>query len=685
MEWDELEQYDDVGALYDDVGSAEAFANPYRTRDELQGDYRRRRYEEQKAQLFYNLQQERRDPDAVAKDLELARRYGAPPAMVSAAREQIDESDRTRNVLEMPDRAPFTAEYFARQDQWAISNDEMPLLEGMEVRIKDAPDFGEQLLRFGAAAGAVPFINGVNTGEGLWALGMRSAQQGLNNLQSAAQYYIGGGEYEPFVRFGPAEGELSPTELRILMRRQVAADLTPQFENPNLAALYSGYSSIPSMLPAIAVGALTRSPKAAAIVAGITTAGDSYMDGIEAGLEVDSALQRAYGMGAVETATSRLPFEMLFGKSQRGKSMTRRFLESMAVEQVEEAVAEEAQAFIDLAFLDRDKSIEDWARAVIDPARRRDVALATLAASGPINATVLAMEKRSLQKFEERMRATLTPEGQTLYDHLRDMSKMKTYDRDRTAAEGFVEDVTKDTPLETTVVDVDGIVNDLQQAGIDPDDYLRKLGLSDQQIEDAKAGVGLEVEVPTGQLFEAARDNLTVLQRNTKTNTPGQSTMSQREAIMVEEIANVVAQLQERAGISGEEKLNAEVIKQTMIENLSRIFTVEAEQKGADISPEQVRESATTWASIITTMAAEANVDPVELYNQIAPTVAGMTLEGQTIFTRDTEADELMEADEWRTKQVDVDGETRNAGDVFDDFMDRKMYAEDFLDCLKGN
>ena len=685
MEWDELEQYDDVGGLYDDVGSADAFSNPYRTRDELQGDYRRRRYEEQKAQLFYNLQQERRDPDAVAKDLELARRYGAPPAMVSAAREQIDESDRTRNVLEMPNRAPFTAEYFARQDQWAISNDEMPILEGMEVRIKETPKLGEQLLNFGQGTAATYYIDFINATDSFDALAQRTLFQGLNNVQSAAQRYIFGGEYEPYLRIGPAEGELTPTEARILERRRVAEDFAFKFENANYQAIYSGTRSIPRMIPAIAAGMVTANPGVAAAVAGATTAGESYIEGIDQGLEVDSALQRAYAMGAVETATSRLPFEMLFGKSQRGKSMTRRFLESMAVEQVEEAVAEEAQAFIDLAFLDRDKSIEDWARAIIDPARRRDVALATLAASGPINATVLAMEKRSLQKFDERMRATLTPEGQTLYDHLRDMSKMKTYDRDRTAAEGFVENVTKDTPLETTVVDVDGIVNDLQQAGIDPDDYLRKLGLSDQQIDDAKAGVGLEVEVPTGQLFEAARDNLTVLQRNTKTNTPGQSTMSQREAIMVEEIANVVAQLQERAGITGEEKLNAEVIKQTMIENLSRIFTVEAEQKGADISPEQVRESATTWASIITTMAAEANVDPVELYNQIAPTVAGMTLEGQTIFTRDTEADELMEADEWRTKQVDVDGETRNAGEVFDDFMDRKMYAEDFLDCLKGN
>lgn len=685
MEWDELEQYDDVGSLYDDVGSADAFANPYRTRDELQGDYRRRRYEEQKAQLFQNLQQERRDPDAVAKDLELARRYGAPPAMVSAAREQIDESDRTRNVLEMPDRAPFTAEYFARQDRWAISNDEMPLLEGMEGRIKDTPNFGEQLLNFGQGTVATYYIDFINAVDSFDAFAGRSFMQGLNNAQSAAQRYVFGGEYEPYIRVGPAEGDLTPTEARILERRRVANDFAFKFDNANFQAIYSGTRSIPRMIPAFAAGMVTLNPTIAAAVAGATTAGESYIEGIEQGLEVDSALQRGYAMGAVETATSRLPFEMLFGKSQRGKSMTRRFLESMAVEQVEEAVAEEAQAFIDLAFLDRDKSIEDWARAVIDPARRRDVALATLAASGPINATVLALEQRSLQKFDERMRATLTPEGQTLYDHLRDMSKMKTYDRDKTAAEGFVENVTKDTPLETTVVDVDGIVNDLQQAGIDPDDYLRKLGLSDQQIEDAKAGVGLEVEMPTGQLFEAARDNLTVLQRNTKTNTPGQSTMSQREAIMVEEIANVVAQLQERAGITGEEKLNAEVIKQTMIENLSRIFTVEAEQKGSDISQEQLRESATTWASIITTMAAEANVDPVELYNQIAPTVAGMTLEGQTIFTRDTEADELMEADEWRTKQVDVDGETRNAGEVFDDFMDRKMYAEDFLDCLKGN
>lgn len=606
-----------------------------------------------------NVFTETENPDDAAYDVRKSMELGIPREAISGARDEYKAEDTLRKMQEMRERAPRTSEWLAAPENYAVARDDADQLGGLErafITYLDVTQTGkaqQALATFGPAMeasmagvalssleapGLTPFDAAI--------MANLDKVRGLDEAGAAVDRVVGAVRTpkipsirNPFAKakvrvpeavsqfpaaLSRARDRASANALEAALSANARLEAArPKGVTPESQAVLSGLGSMTEMGPALAAGFLTRNAQIPTAIMGRQVYGQSYIRGREEGLSPGGAALYAGAQSGIERATERLGLEILFGKNFVGKEVGKRLLASLTVEQVQEQFATLGQDFVDWQVLNQEKTFDQFLEER-GPAAYQ-TAIATLVASGPTNAAVLGIEKTLMEMG--RLEADSRPsEGQRRFGEILDkVSGSKLAKRSPEKMAEYVGKLTDGTEVETMVVDLDGVVEALEQAGVDPVETLEALGVDGYQAMQNWERFG-EIEVKTSTLVTspAMTAHRAAIEPHVKAKQDA-ATPAQKEALRADfeaALKDGAAQIQ---GAIDAGKTTAEKVAQVRESLKARIL-------GAGIYPAGPQAEAMTDAmtAMLTTLPQRTGQDVLDFYAAKAPKIQGV-MEGEVM------------------------------------------------------
>lgn len=161
--------------------------------------------------------------------------------------------------------------------------------------------------------------------------------------------------------------------------------------DPNERALYSGFESIGSSLPAVLAGVATKNPATTLGMMGAGTGGESYAEAREGGAAVPNALMYGLSQGAIEAATERIPASRLLGDLAKRSGLLQTVMRQVAAEVPGEQVATALQDLNTWAVLQPEKTFGDYLRE--RPSAASQTLIATLVSTLGTTAGASAVDR----------------------------------------------------------------------------------------------------------------------------------------------------------------------------------------------------------------------------------------------------------------------------------------------------
>lgn len=408
--------------------------------------------------------------------------------------------------------------------------------------------------------------------------------------------------------------------------REIYQSERPQVEGATANAIVSGGESLAMMVPAILAGLVTRSPTAASAVMGGQVALDERTTARLEGLSPEEANRYGLIQGAIEMAGERFGLGALIGRGAAGKSLKRRFGETLLREQLEEQPVTVFQDLNEWLTLNPEKTVEEYVRE--RPMAAYQTAIATLVASGPISAGTLAIEE-GLTRASDRARKALMTENEQSIDAM--MNSAETAKLKKRSPEKFkeaVETMVEDTETEKLVLDVEGLEQALEETDLDVETVLDQLNVTEEAL---LASVDGEVEIGTADLLasDVLSEHRDKIQPHIKTTQDGDFTPTQRQREVAERLTGELERIGQITEETLREGVEAEASRQTVRDML------EADLKGAGVyTDRQVEVLSDATAALVETTARKFGMEPKAFAERYAPVIRGVVA-GQVLQNRD--------------------------------------------------
>ena len=489
-----------------------------------------------------NMALETDAPDDAAYDLKKSQELGIPREAIAGAREEYKAEDVLRQMEIARKEAPKTTAWMQEPSNYAVSRDDTGTLSAMEklaagyTEIVSLGGWKKSLTALGPAtekAVAGIAYSSLNT-PGLTPIDAaliaeRDKIKGLDEAGKFAEKAAGAvkvpsvntsGFRNPFKKSPFTAGKtddvvnyagtlLSEARTRAVENSRADAisaekrfnEAMPKsmFGIPEVDAVYSGIHSAGAMAPAMVAGLLTRSAGVPMAIMGRQVYGMETARGLEEGMDDGELALFAGSMSGIERATEFLGLKILFG-GKPGQDIIKRGIASLLTEQVQEQVATASQDFVDWQFLNPDKTFDQFMAE--RPMAAYQTMIATMVASGITNTTVLTVEYAATQVAQEQLAAMKSPGEQTLTRLIGEAGKSKLRGRAPEQFEGLAAQQLEGTASETTVIDLDGLAQSLEAAGLNVADTMAELGIPDDAFSESAIVMG-SIEVPTAKLLSA--------------------------------------------------------------------------------------------------------------------------------------------------------------------------------------
>jgi len=453
--------------------------------------------------------------------------------------------------------------------------------------------------------------------------------------------------------------------VRVSQEKDAAADAAmPQTGNFVADNLLAGIRSLTEMAPLVASAIATRGKTVPAAVMGGQVYYNEFSRGRDAELDLSDSTNRALLQAGVETISERISLGIIDDMLKSDRGIVQRFVGGMIAEQGQEQIATMGSRLVDWAYLDSDKTLDQFLAET--PRSMVQTSLATFVASAGMQGTFLAVDAITQGLAKESVFIQPSANEKRLSTLIDKVSGAKLSTRSPEKAAELAGRLTEGTDLETVTVDLDGVASALQQAGIDPAEALSALGVTEEQLAQKYERFG-EIEVSTATLITSPlmRENRQLVEPHVRAGSD-QYTPAKKEALRTEfdaEVKDGVARIQE--AIDGGRAL---VEKEQAV-----VDRVRERLSGSGMFPERVMldKQVAIQAATVNTFAKRLGVDPVEFYEQHFPkiqgSIDGMVMEENALEqarTEGYEGEDRGEAVSWlaaKRKGLDMSVEGRMA------------------------
>lgn len=369
----------------------------------------------------------------------------------------------------------------------------------------------------------------------------------------------------------------------------------------------SGVRSLTNMVAALIV-ASRAGPTAGAAVMGAQVQGQSYAEArFLSGLGVQDSVEKSNADAAIELATERISLGVLDDIIASNKPILQKFLAGMAAEQVQEQAATFGQDFVDWQIVNPDKTAQDF--LMERPERAAQTAIATLVASGGMQATLMGLDSL----LGQRDRGAQTEPQQQAFQQMRDLiEKSPVFTRSREAVRDFVEQASEG---QTVHLDDEGVTQLYQSSPEAFAQLMDFLGMDAQETY-LRAAQGNDIEISAAALLTLPeRADYDALVDITRTSpdalTPAEiRAQAENDALNVD-LEDLQARLEDdMQAMEGFERVQQSVQKQ-LIE--------------AGRSPQEAEAAGAIWGSVFRVLA-EDGVNEAQVFERL-----GLRIQGQEV------------------------------------------------------
>jgi len=593
------------------------------------------------------------EPDDAAYDLKKAQELGVPRMAVAGDRDRFRRQDEVQAKQTAREKSPKFHDWLSNPDNYAVARDDTESMGAIERTLSWLGGTGSGIVQQAGASGekirtgTVPNIQNAMSEEAQLAhkefyldgkgagFAFYNTLPGFQEKQKIAieRHGVNSPQYKKAERdlmrfwqnyYDKQQGYES-TQAEFMERYRAVQEIyernAPEGNGIVQRTMFGAVDSLAMSVPAIIGGtvtaAATRNPGLAASVGtGLFTGpiyGEEVARGKAAGLSDEEAISRARKMTAIEAGTERLALGTFFDSS---KSLGRRVLGFAARDQVGEQVATASQDAVELDYLDKGKTFDQYLAE--RPQAALETALTTLWMSGGMGAIQLSAEA-SIGEIEKRARRALMTDGEKAVSDLLDKAdssalRKRSPEKFAEAVEGMV----AGSDAETMTIDLDGLSEALEQAGIDPLDAAQDFGVTPEELQQA-FDMGGEFDVKTATLLKSklARENRDALEPHIK-RSGDDLTPAQRQVEMDKFNAEIEGSLDDLG-----EKAKEALVREDQELQVRELI---AEQIGAtDIyAGEALDMQARALEAIVSKMATDAGITPMEAFEQYAPRIRGV-------------------------------------------------------------
>lgn len=286
-------------------------------------------------------------PEQIARETRVARVAGIAPAMVGDI-EYAEKATNAKRLNQVFGRYPALG-------RWGASN-----IRGAATAQDDHESLG-MIGRAWETAKAIP--------DALKA-GVEGAAANLSELYLSADEVI-----IPLTDPANARERLDRRRAEASVYRQQQQAARPRGTGFVSESALQGFESLPQSLAALAVGAITRSPAAAAATMGLTTGAPAYQEAVRAGKDRPSALRQGIIHGGSEVLFEVGPAQTLLSMS--GRPMVKAVSEFFVREVPGEVGTMLVQGFADWVNLNPDKPYSRWVAGLPEETARTVIATIT--------------------------------------------------------------------------------------------------------------------------------------------------------------------------------------------------------------------------------------------------------------------------------------------------------------------
>jgi hypothetical protein len=241
-------------------------------------------------------------------------------------------------------------------------------------------------------------------------------------------------------------------------------------------SIHGGIQSIVQNVPSMALALMGAEVPSLALM-GVSTGGGAYDQARTQGVSVPSALSFGISQGVIEVATEKIPLHKLIGDVAHNAGLLTILQHQVKSELIGENIATVLQDLNEWAVLPANKE-----RTAMDYLRERPTAAAATTIS-----TLVALSATTITGH-----ATAT----MLHRLGQDVEQSKTVQRMPEAAQSFLADATKDTPIDKVYAPVDTWTTYWQSKGIDPAVIAAELTGDPRAYAQAKV-TGEDLAIPT--------------------------------------------------------------------------------------------------------------------------------------------------------------------------------------------
>ena len=632
------------------------------------------------------------NPDDRAKLLDLSSRTGMSTRTIEGDVKGVEIQDRINNVNfeGISKRSPKTSQFLTEFDNAAVAHDDIDMLEQFEESLTSFVDLKKTFKNFGGtvARGFENIIAGTK-------LKHAEEQQAFMNMLTEDAPPLEEGPVKDLIERRQRSKLERTTELleQVYQNEEEVKELTPEGLNTVEEGIRAGAQSFIQMMPALAVGGLTRTGATGVLsVMGAQTYGASYASARTQGLSPKEAVLYSTIQAAIEVGTEKLPVDSLIdifksaSKSNVGKNVVKFMIREMGTEQL----ATLGQTLTDVGFgLDEELANASSASEIADIQLRRQAvtAVATMVGGGAQAGLAVGVNRvvNGLVSEEATEQADYDAE-QAKIDELAEMAgKSKLNERSPEKLNQFLKQVVE----EEAEVHLDAVQTQLYMQTIDEEliNSDPALQVVAEQLQ-SEAQINGEVIIPASDFvtkfaqsehFEVLRPHMT-LSSDTVTPFRQESEREQR--------SDYVRSIVEEAEKSTSIYVEAQAIYISVQEQLIATGRVDA------ASAKVMAQLIPAYATVRFKDADNIGKTLEEVYGEMGLTIEGPYTEREAAvaegvadlptFTQEQDFTDITFEQERVTEQGDRVTITQSAQREWDQTQKRKNTIAQLADCLNG-
>lgn len=628
-----------------------------------------------------------KDPAVLGEAAEISNRYGVPPGVVAINPDIYRQRDRDAERALVASRNPRLASWLEDPDNYAVAREDISAFATIEGLFNQGVrNIGHVSKRFqagGVRLSAIPEAHEYsNLQEAIafyeaydeWkkAEEQRKAEgkSGWALKQSPINGWLIPGRRNPAPNFPSSLHDFVRTEQRresgpfavfssrdqlreaVFAARPLVMDRLKQVEEPLAAkleradelveqsttgnyiadGLLMGAQAFVEMAPLIGAMIATRSPAVSSgVMFGQVYALESAEGGIVHGLDHQDRKTRALLQAGVEAISERFALKFFDDILRSDRGLITKLVAGGAVEQVQEQIATLGNRLVDWPYLTPDMTAGEFVSS--HPYYMGQTALATLVAATGMQGTMIAVDSMGRAFVQDAVEAQPSRNDGLMVQLMDLIDGMKMRGHSPAKVEEALQVILRDKEMETTTIDLDGLAQSLQEAGLDVGEVLSQLGVSPDAISDTGALMG-EFRVETAQLVAspAMREHRQVVAPHLRAGQE-QATPAQKEQMRgrLEAYAQEVTE-------AAQERINRDVAfaeQVTEVENA----VLDALQASGRVGPAGLHRNEARLASrMAATIAHAQGRDVREVWAEMGPILTGQMDMGVGASALETDA-----------------------------------------------